>query len=274
MAKENLIYLTVGGNENYLKLLDLFLLSLIETTNLDQIDICVFGQRSYFVNYASPLGMDIRFFHVSPILLKKTNKIVKIKSDDVFLNYDNMSHSVQKLRIHTLPEFLSYKKVLYFDTDIVLCRSATELFERIDDKKLLHVCNDSHDFNDHNSLYYNHTTFTEDTMTRIINKKIYPFSGGIFGFIPSEVMGYHFKSIFNQIFKADGDFFYEQSHMNHYFNKNCLSKDVFSAQVLTPHGSTFFNPSKTALVHYASSHVEVSKKIDTLRTFYEKHTKL
>lgn len=274
MAKENLIYLTVGGNESYLKLLDLFLLSLIKTTNLDKIDICVFGQQSYFFNYASPLDKDIRFFHVNPILLNKTNKFVKIKSDDVYLNYDNMSHSVQKLRIHTLPEFLSYKKILYLDTDIILCKSANELFEKIDDKKVLHVCKDSCEFSDHNSLYYNHTIFADEIIERLINKKIYPFSGGIFGFIPSEVMGYHFKSVFNLIFKSFGDFFYEQSHMNHYFNKNCLTKDAFSEQVLTPQTATPFDADRTALVHYASSHVGVSQKIEALRAFYEKHTKL
>jgi lipopolysaccharide biosynthesis glycosyltransferase len=268
MAKENLLYVSVGGNQVYLDLLDNFLTSLSKTSNLSNIDICIFSPSSFIAGFRPISDIQVNYHHVNPLILKQSNKIIKIKNDNVELNYENMTHSIQKIRIFTLPQLLLYKKIIYMDVDIVMCRDINILYEEIKDKKYLYVCRDSDNFSDHDTLYYNTTKYSDDVLQRISERNILPFSGGIFGFMPSEVMQYHFKYIFNAIMKCETDFFYEQSHMNNYFNKNCLSMEVYSEKIITPLSKNPFCKEKTVGIHYAASHIEAAQKLKFLQNFY------
>lgn len=269
MSTRQLLYLTVGGNEHYLQLLDLFLQSLEFSSDLNNIDVVVIKPTNYGQQYVNPTKIKIKLIDIVPVSLKKENKTVKILNDDVQLFYDKMIYSIQKLRIYELPELMSYEKVLYMDVDCVVSENISKLFELIEDKTCLHVCKDTDDFQRHNCLYYNAGEYKPDLLSRMAGKNILPFSGGIFGFRPSEVMAYHFKSVYGNLYKCETDFFYEQSHMNQYFNKHCISKDVFSEYILTPENESKFHGRKPYVLHYAAAHIPPDHKKNVLAAYLQ-----
>lgn len=266
MENRNLLYLTVGGSKEYLRLLNLFLMSLEKTSNLSNIDVKVFATRNYVKNYVNPTKINVSFIEFPIWQSNKESQTIKILEDKVVLNYNEMAYSIQKLKVSNLDDFLKYDKILYMDVDCLICDDVSTLFEKIDDKSCLHVCKDTDDFSKHNCLYYNPSEYKPEIMERMRSKNIFPFSGGIFGFKPSEVMAYHFKTVYGLICKCQTDFFYEQSHMNQYFNKNCISKDVFSELVMTPQNEFLFKNKNPAVVHYAAAHVPPATKRQMLES--------
>lgn len=268
MANRNLLYLTVGGDKDYYKLLDLFLRSLEATSTLENIDVLIFMTGNNLENYVTTTKIQAEIKFLAPPKINKQTKSIKIYDDLVCLPYDKMIYSIQKVRIFEISEFYNYEKILYLDVDCVVCDDIAKAFDLIDDKSLLHVCKDTDDFEKHNCLYYNTGQYRSDFMDRIRSKNIFPFSGGIYGFKPSEIMAYHFKTVYGQICKCEADFFYEQSHLNQYFNKNCLSKDVFSDFVLTPSNENKFLGKSPLILHYAASHIPPAKKREVLAAYF------
>jgi lipopolysaccharide biosynthesis glycosyltransferase len=264
---------TIGGSLEYISLLDIFLKSAL-FSNLENIDILILCEKDYWPKIKKTIDfIELTHHPINTPIIKKESKQVLVGNDSVYLDYQNMAYSIQKLLIYTYPDLSNYEKVLYIDIDSVICKNINHLFDKITDKKCLHICSDTKDFSKHNLLYYGSGNYSQEILDKYQKNNILPFSGGIFGMIPSELMSYHFKTIFNLILKCEQDFFYEQSHMNHYFNKHGLVKDVYGELIVTPLSEYPSNSKTPHVLHYASTHVPVSEKHKFLKNFYDNNIK-
>jgi hypothetical protein len=92
-------------------------------------------------------------------------------------------------------------------------------------------------------------------------KKIGVFCAGFFALVPSISMKEHFDAIKEQMRVHIGEYFYEQSHMNVYFNpKQMIDTSVFNTDVFQQGKDDNDNSSnKGKIVHFCGCHPGVTK---------------
>jgi hypothetical protein len=165
--------------------------------------------------------------------------------------------SAHKLNVFDYPKVFDYDRVLYIDTDIVTHRCLDDQIASIVDKTKLYVYAEHTDPAFHRHRYWTlPNEYSNSTIDMFREKKINVFCAGFFAFIPSAEMKSHFTAIIARMKSHVGDFFYEQSFMNVYFNTRSLTDtSVFDSAVFQqgkPGGDTSSNEGK--LVHLCGCH--------------------
>lgn len=192
--KRNALFVCVFMNEDYLKLLYLWLESVILYGNLRKdTDIIIYTSS----DFANKIKKTEIFF----------DKIV-FQINDEYNNLDNVCKS--RLDIFDFDMIDNYDKILYTDIDVLIMNDVNELFDKAT-KNLLYVKKESSIDNDYD--FYGKTFFDNDgNMHEIYKDDMSAFSSGIILFKICEPI----KRLFNDIKQHIADHyhpFYDQPHI-------------------------------------------------------------
>lgn len=185
-------------------------------------------------------------------------------------NADHIEACMRKTRVFELiPEIEAYDAVLFLDADTVCVRPLDELFAAIAAAPgLLHVFPEHPgDYARHAESWWGHGCLPE-TVAAYAADGIDVFSAGTFGFAPGPPMRRSFDDLCDHIAHHTGPFFYEQSHMNAYFNARRLTTPTLLEWVSIP---TIAAPRHRAatpgIVHIANAGLPAEIKLQAMRMY-------
>jgi len=227
-----LVYLTVGYNPEFSKLVDLCVKSILATNDTSNIDICIMcdDQYSQYIRHL-PVKIHITGTNATPVIA-----------------------SMRKLEVFNIPGIEKYKKILFLDGDILITKSLLPIFEAATDPTKLYVFEEIEYDNPHTSIYFSHVTYTPEELKMFEDNNIKGFNCGQFLFAPTPDMKQHFMNIITKMNNFKGQFHYEQSFMNVYFNTNPTLTDRTMLQEhvkIYPEYKTYY-PSKT-IIHFTGT---------------------
>lgn len=127
---------------------------------------------------------------------------------------------MNKLRIFDLPSIQSYDRVFFLDSDIVVHMNLQLLLNRVVRPGILYVYTENREQRSHTNILYGLQTYTDAELESFRSNSVHVFNAGCFAFLRTDAMKLHFDAILIMIRDHRGPFFYEQSFMNAYFNRN------------------------------------------------------
>lgn len=194
-----LVYYTVGYSSTYIDVTGLSLKTLRKSGYTG--DVAVICDQSFLPRCKQILGDGILYMTLPD---SKTPE----------------QASMNKLRIFELPNIDAYDRVLFLDSDIVVHMNVYSLFQSISTVGKLYVYSETTKQEDHTNLMWSLQTYTPLDLAFFAETSVHVFNAGCFAFVRANEMKDHFLSIQYQIMQHTGKFFYEQSFMNVYFNRN------------------------------------------------------
>lgn len=247
---KSLIYYTVGHNRTYIKVLRLSVESLRVSGYSG--DIAVLCDESFLDECRETLGSDVLY-----------KALPDSKTPE--------QASMNKLRIFELPDIHSYDCVLFLDSDILVYMSMPPFLEKITNPDCLYVYTESRKPEDHRNIYWSLGNYTDSDIADFREREVYVFNAGCFAFVPDAAMEEHFLNIQYMIMNHSGPFFYEQSFMNVYFNRNGKTDRT----LITPENYAF--PPKADqdyfgyLLHFAGCPGDGREKSDRMRAYIDSY---
>jgi len=197
----DLVYYTIGFNPKYL---DLLYMSIESIRNKNDIDILVICDESLLTQCTEKLAC---FKNVSVEQCKNS--------------INAMDSSMKKLLIFDY-DISKYSKIMYIDSDILVDLQLDQIFIKIVNAKNLYAFAEHKEYGYHATKFFSLMNYTYDDYTFFAKNKIYPFNCGLFAFVNTPIMKAHFANILDMVEKHEGEYYYEQSFMNVYFNKRKL----------------------------------------------------
>ena len=197
----NLVYFTVGFNPDYINILYLAVKSLRKQNSVDVMVIC---DESLVEKCSESLK---EFSNINVVSCKNST--------------DAPNSSMKKLQIFKY-DLSKYSKILFIDSDILVGRKLDYFFDGITENKL-YAGGEHDDMNIHLLKYHSLLNYNKENLEFFYKNKIKPFNCGFFGFLNNSVMKEHFDNILEMMRTHIGEFYYEQSFMNVYFNLKNLT---------------------------------------------------
>jgi lipopolysaccharide biosynthesis glycosyltransferase len=246
--RKTLAYYTVGFSPKYLNAMLLSIKSLRYFNK--SIDIWIVCDEEFVMTLKSKLdGVSI-----FPVKNSKSSVEASMNKLTIFQHSDHI--------------FL-YDNVIYIDSDILIGIDLISLLDmKISDDKLIAYA-EHKDISAHHSLLYSLQNYDSDTINYFKENNIYVISAGLFAFKPTKTMQSHFSNILSMIENYRGEFFYEQSFMNVYFN----TRNLVDYSVFTPENclmvASLESPSNKIL-HFAGDPGNGDRKIKRMSEYIEK----
>ena len=200
----DLVYYTIGFDVAYINLLQLSIRSLRKYNTTDVLVIC----DESMVDVCSDKLKEFKNIRIEPT----PNSI------------GPMEASIKKLTIFNY-DIAKYKKIMLIDSDILVDIDLKKIFDNIVDDKL-YAFAETKNFNFHGEKCHSLQNYTKDNYDFLVKNKIYPFCAGFFVVLNTPSMKQHFSNILSMIDGYVGEYHYEQSFMNVYFNKLNLVNTV------------------------------------------------
>jgi len=197
----NLVYFTVGFNPEYIDILYLAVKSLRLQNDVDVMVIC-----------------DDSLISQCSSVLKEFSNINIVSCPNSTSAQDS---SMKKLLIFNY-DLTKYEKILFIDSDVLVGRPLNYFFGIITED-LLYTGSESEELNSHNELTHSLKNYTCENIEFFKLNKIYIFNCGFFGFWNNSKMKEHFSKVLAMIKEWKGEYYYEQSFMNVYFNLRNLT---------------------------------------------------
>jgi lipopolysaccharide biosynthesis glycosyltransferase len=264
MGKKNLVYFTLNYNIEYI---DLFLYCLKSIVNKDEPD-----------------AFDLLVI-CPPVFEKIINELIYDRNIDLkgfnllFHNVDEAKDGVEasmnKLKIYQFKNIIEYGKILFLDVDIMAKEPISELFKLELDPNIFYSAIHSASDHLHNTKFHKLVDYDLVKMNEFRDKRIYAFNAGQFMFINSMKMMHHMYNVDWLTRSWPGEYFFEQSFLNHYFNWYCIS-DVhllelhvkFVAVHLWDRGNLSRPGFSYSIIHFAGHACDAGKKIEYIKEFH------
>lgn len=196
-----LVYYTIGFNHKYLDVLHLSIQSLRKKNQQDILVIC-----------------DESLVQQCVEKLKCFNNVVVSPCKD---SISGMDSSMKKLLIFDY-DIEKYEKILFIDSDILVDVKLKDFFDKFVDDNKLYAFAEFKDYTSHDRIQFSLMNYTDEDIKFFIKNKIYVFNCGLFAFLNTSIMKQHFQNVRDMITDYKGNYYYEQSFMNVYFNKQNL----------------------------------------------------
>ena len=256
VGEKNLIYFTFFGDKTYAKLMKLLLLTL---------------KKQPYKNF------DLLFITDKKTLpeIKKARELKHFKVDYLVRPTikDPVDASMQKLKIYEYGKIDDYGQILFLDLDILAVGDLSKVFEERTRPNIFysgaHRC--SHGM--HKSIYHRLIEYTGKEIERFEKSNTFPFNAGQFFFKNTSTMRRHFDNINNFISVWDGEYFFEQSFLNCYFNVLEMS-NVFKFKeqfrFVSINENELYNKfdEETVFVHFMGSAADAKDKLSFIKTYY------
>jgi hypothetical protein len=178
--------------------------------------------------------------------------------------------SMHKLDIYEFPELSQFINILYVDLDCVFQGDIYKILSNTLKDTILYVMPENIDLSYHNHIYWSLGNYNNTDIDFFTNNNIYTFNAGCFLFKYTDGMKEHFLKLKELIKNHTGDFFYEQSFMNVYFNKlnivdyTIITKDLYRLE--------FFSPTDLLpelIVHFCGNPGNGASKIERINDYYK-----
>jgi hypothetical protein len=192
MAK-NLVYFTVGGSPAYAELLRVAVATVLAQVGDGDIEILVMCDEDFAPHITDIPG---HRFVTGP-------------------NPDGVAASMRKVEIFDWPLLRAYERVLFLDCDVVVTAPIGALFDAFTNGDMLYVCPEKTSA-DHASPYFS-LSYDDAQLAGYVRDGVRPFNCGQFAFRVTDEMEAHFGAVRELMRKWTGEYFYEQSFMNHHF---------------------------------------------------------
>lgn len=254
---KSLVYYTVGGNKEYLQLLQKSVSSLWQHSEKKAFEFLFICPESWVA--------EIESFKPSGCVFKY--HLVEDSTDGVEI-------SKNKTKIFDFAQINQYKKILYLDTDIIAVRNFDHILCKDYGDKLYVACNVKKvSFTSHGGGYHGLRYFSSEKIQELASANQRPFNAGQFLFINSDAMKKHFENLNWLMSVWPGEYFFEQSFMNHYFclfnltENEALGKKV---KILSTVDGDGFNPEfdhDDILVHFIAPALNPTAKINYIEEY-------
>lgn len=264
MGKKNLVYFTLNHSLEYIDLFFYCIRSIVNKDDASKFDLLVICPLSFekiiteliYDRRIDLKGFNLLFYHVPEAR-------------------DGIEASMNKLKICQWPHITYYGKVLFLDVDILAKEPIGELFDlQLDSDKFYSAI---HNVSDHlhHTKFHKLVDYDLRKMNEFRDKRIYAFNAGQYLFVNSLRMMHHIHNVAWVSQAWPGEYFFEQSFLNHYFNWFAIS-DVhlldpyvkFVAVHLWDKGD-FTHPKKSnySIIHFAGHACDAARKIQYIKNF-------
>lgn len=219
VGTKNLIYYSIGGDLNYLSLLELSVSSVLEKSeskNFEFLFICPESWQNQISNFSCLQGFTYHFHTVED-------------------SQDGVEISKNKTKVYDFSDIDSFCKILFLDADIVAIKDIAAIFNAHLEENKLYIANANRytvDLKSHLGSYHGLCFWSEERYKNLCDNNIYPLNAGQFLFLNSARMRQHFSNLRWLMQSWPGEYFFEQSFMNHYFcGYNLTNQVTFHNQV-------------------------------------------
>jgi hypothetical protein len=248
---KNLIYYVIGGSVEYSQLLELSIKSVRAYKENDEYDILVMCDADYSKSIS----------HL-PVKFRITEK-----------NYTPVQASIRKVDIFSYEHIDEYDNIMYIDCDTVITGSLKPIFDTITPGHL-HVFNEYTCSFGHEYVYYSRPDkpYSQETLSMFEANNISVFNCGQFCFQNCDSVKEHFNAIWSDMCQTwnSNVHFYEQSHMNEYFNTRNLARPTMRGLVELIHMGGNSQPKKEYIInHFCNSGIHFSVKLQRMKEFFE-----
>ena len=213
IGTKNLIYFSVFGSDEYVAMLGQCLKSIAALSDQSKFDLMV----------------------ITDTLTKAKIEALSVVSTFPTFDYfivdtpdTGIDASIQKMRIFDYPNISQYKKILFMDCDMLVPSAIEPVFAEEIDSTLIQVASAGDapliaiNNNPGHMVFHVLDYFSEDNKAYISANpdKCHAFNAGQFLFVNSQRMKKHFENVQWLIQVWPGEYYFEQSFMNHYFLLN------------------------------------------------------
>ena len=244
IGAKNLIYFSVFGSDDYVAMLGQCLKSIAALSDQSKFDLMVITDTS------------------TKAKIEELSVVSTFPTFDYFIvdtPNTGVDASIQKIRIFEYPSISQYKKILFLDCDMLVSSAIEPVFIAEIDSALIEVASSSDaplidaDLPTWRSLFHVLDYFSKENKAYLIANadKCHPFNAGQFLFVNSLRMKKHFENLQWLMNVWPGEYYFEQSFMNHYFMLNGLT----SWQILH---------AKTALIDIGKGKPKMQYKYNTI----------
>jgi lipopolysaccharide biosynthesis glycosyltransferase len=247
----SLIYTTVGKSKDYLQCLITFCDSLVNyNKNLNLLVITDESFRSEVDDIVA--GYDITYYYLE----RPNSETPEIAS-------------MHKLDIHDFIELNKFINILYVDLDCIFQGDINKILNNTLEDNRLYVMPENKNMESHTHNYWSLQNYTGEDINFFTTNNIYVFNAGCFLFKNTNAMKEHFLKLKKIIQNHTGNFFYEQSFMNVYFNKlNIIDYTIITNDL---YRLEFSNPTDSLpelIVHFCGGPGLGLPKIERINSYY------
>jgi lipopolysaccharide biosynthesis glycosyltransferase len=261
---KNLIYFTLNFDIKYIDLFFHCVKSIVKSNDVLDFDLLVICPKAFETEILQRIesesidlhGLNIHFFNVSEAA-------------------SGIDASMNKLLIYQWDKINDYRRVLFLDVDILVVKSLYSIFnDTIDSNKLystIYMLSDHL----HQTGFHRLVRYDMSKMQEFKDNSIYAFNAGQFMFVNSERMLKHLENV-NWLTKEwPGEYFFEQSFLNHYFNYYLLSNSNYlfdkvsfiSVHLWENALAKKSNSGDPTILHFAGHACNAEKKLEFINTF-------
>jgi lipopolysaccharide biosynthesis glycosyltransferase len=265
LGKKNLVYFTINYNKDYI---DLFLYCLKSIVNKDEPDafdllvICPLSFENIINELIDDRSIDLKGFN----LLFHTVDVAK----------DGIEASMNKLKIYQFKNINDYGKVLFLDVDIMAAEPISELFALELNPNIFYSAIHNAADHLHDTKFHKLVDYDLAKMNEFRAKRIYAFNAGQYLFVNSLRMLQHIHNVDWLSSAWPGEYFFEQSFLNHYFNwygisdVHLLDSHVKFAAVHLCNEVNFAYPYilSYSIIHFTGHACDARKKIEYIKHFH------
>lgn len=262
-----LLYTSIGKNEEYIKLLEMFCDSLC-TTNPYMKNLLVISDIS---------------FHTRIHAILSKYAMLNFYIHDTPDSFTPEQASMNKLKIFEFPHIRTYRVCLFVDLDCLFLDNLSSLLQTpIADNTLYAYA--ERDLVEKNYLTYfslsdesgKYLYYNADDMKHLHRHAKLPFNAGLFMFRVSDIMKQHFDTLNEFVRSFKGQFFYEQSFMNTYFHlTNVSDTNRFNKQnifMLNNREMSEFSATSHKIIHFNTSGAgNATDKYTLMSKFWDAH---
>lgn len=259
IGTKNLIYYSIGGDLSYLSLLETSVASIIEKSsskNFEFLFICPQSWQNEISNFPCLKNFP---YHFHTIIDSK----------------DGVEISKNKTRVYEYLNIDEFSKILFLDADIIAAKDVAEIFELQFEKEKLYTAYSKGIINleSHLKPYHGLCFWSEDRYRNICNNNQVAFNAGQFLFLNSKRMRQHFYNLRWLMKVWPGEYFFEQSFMNHYFCGYNLTESTIFNEKIKIHSTTNqikYNPEvkdTDVLIHFIAPALNAVAKSNFIQEY-------
>jgi lipopolysaccharide biosynthesis glycosyltransferase len=218
LGTKNLIYYSVGSDLSYLSLLETSVASILEKSSTKDFEFLFICPQSWQDEISSFSCLQNFPYHFHTIIDSN----------------DGIEISKNKTRIYEFSGIDDFAKILFLDADIIAVKDVVEIFNDSLEENKLHTAYSEGILNleSHLKPYHGLCFLSEQRYKNICENNQIAFNAGQFLFLNSSRMRQHFYNLGWLMKTWPGEYFFEQSFMNHYFcGYNLTENSIFNSKV-------------------------------------------
>lgn len=212
--KKNLVYYSIGFEDDYSEMLKISLESL-DYSNTNLIDVLIITDEVFYQKNLKNINRSNLYFL---FFEKPINK------------YDT---AFNRLKIFFYERIFEYDNLFYLDVDTIVNTDLNKFFNQCNSNEKFYGVVEDYNIENHRRIQFGFGNYSQEEIDFFKKNNIFTMNTGTFMIKSSEIMKSHFQNILNFIKNYTGEFFWDQTFINFYFNKkNLTNTEVIKKDLL------------------------------------------